>query len=90
MDQNGKIQAVESSARRQELVFLVAFVFGGIFALVNFIFAFFNSFRIVNMVARKLKGMRMKINLAEKALKERRLPPNLMARLQDTDDGNEA
>ncbi|EYB88412.1 hypothetical protein Y032_0247g46 [Ancylostoma ceylanicum] len=80
MDQDGKIRAADGSARRQELVFLAALFFGSIFALVNFIFAFYNLFHIVNTVARTLKGMRMKINLAEKALKERRLPSNLMGK----------
>ncbi|KAK6727069.1 hypothetical protein RB195_005020 [Necator americanus] len=64
----------------------LALIFGSIFALLNCIFAFYNLFQIALAVVRKLDGMKKKVNLAEKALKERRLPPDLYARLQDTAD----
>ncbi|CAJ0593406.1 unnamed protein product [Cylicocyclus nassatus] len=58
----------------------LAAIFSGVFALVNFMFAFYNLSRIAIGLARRLKGMTTKINLAEKALKERQLPSNLMRR----------
>ncbi|KAK6727070.1 hypothetical protein RB195_005020 [Necator americanus] len=86
MDQDYKYNVADSSVRRQGLSFLVALIFGSIFALLNCIFAFYNLFQIALAVVRKLDGMKKKVNLAEKALKERRLPPDLYARLQDTAD----
>lgn len=62
-------------------MFLFATIFSTVFGLVNLLFAFYNLYLLISRVIRPLKGMRMKINLGEKALMERRLPTDIMSKI---------
>ncbi|WKX92837.1 hypothetical protein Q1695_010682 [Nippostrongylus brasiliensis] len=73
---------------KQEISSVIAVIISTLFGLINLMFAFYNLYLLVVKAIRPLRGMRMKINLGEKALMERKLPSDFMGRLLNSGTNN--
>ncbi|KJH44157.1 hypothetical protein DICVIV_09815 [Dictyocaulus viviparus] len=71
----------QSVVQHQQMIYVLSTFFSTIFGVLNITLAFYNLYLLTTTVNLHLKGMRMKIDLSEKALLERRLPSDIMNRL---------